>query len=580
MTDTPALARAAAAAVLQAFDRFQASFAAITWRAASRFARRDWDGMHGDVVERLSLYGASLGDLVAECAALLGEGAHDGRVWRALRKEFSTAVAGRGDVEIAETYFNSLTRRVFTTVGVNQEIEFVAPDLDVPIGAGTEPRCDTFRWTGGDTAGLLRTILADRQLNAPFADLAGDAARGAAALAAQMAGSGAVAAAGEVDVLRPVFYRSRRAYVVGRIRAADRLLPLVLALVNTEAGVELDAVLTVEDEVSIVFSFARSYFHVEADRPRELVAFLRSIMPRKPVAELYTSIGHHKHGKTELYRALVRRLAQSSDRFEVAPGERGLVMLVFTLPSWDVVFKVIRDVAGPPKRTTRRDVLDHYRLVFTRDRVGRLVDAQEFEHLSFARERFASDLLDELVRHAPGSVAVDGNTVTIAHLFTERRLTPLNLYIRSASADAAAAAVIDLGHAIKELAAANIFPGDLLLKNFGVTRHGRVVFYDYDELCLLDTCVFRDLPRSRDVDDDLADEPWFSVGENDIFPEELRRFLGLPPELRAIFEARHGDLFDVAFWQQAQARCRAGDLLELAPYRPERRLRPDRPLSS
>ena len=575
MIDAPSIASAAATAALQAFDRYQASFAAITWRAASRFARRDWDGMHTDAVERLSVYGAALGDLVAECAALLGAGAHDSAVWRAMKREFSAAVAGRGDLEIAETFFNSLTRRVFTTVGVNREIEFVASDFDVPIAAGSEPRCDTFRWADGDTAALLRTILAGRALNAAFADLADDAARGAAALAAQLGDAGVAATAGEVDVLHPVFYRNRRAYVVGRIRVADRVLPLVLALVNGGAGVALDAVLTAEDEVSIVFSFARAYFHVEADRPRELVTFLRSIMPRKPVAELYTSIGHHKHGKTELYRALLRRLAQSTDRFEVAPGERGLVMLVFTLPSWDVVFKVIRDVAGPPKRTTRRDVLDRYRLVFTHDRVGRLVDAQEFEHLTFSRDRFAPDLLAELLEHAPGTVTLDGGTVTIAHLFTERRLAPLNLYLKRATPEAAAAAVIDLGHAIKELAAANIFPGDLLLKNFGVTRHGRVVFYDYDELCLLETCVFREMPRSRDIDDDLADEPWFSVGENDIFPEELRRFLGLQEELRAIVERYHADLFDVAFWRETQARYRAGALLELAPYRPERRLRPD-----
>ena len=341
-------ARAAAVAALQAFDRFQASFAAITWRAASRFARRDWQGIHTDAVERLGVYGQALDELVAECAALLGAGVRSSRVWHAMRLEFSALIAGRGDLEIAETFFNSLTRRVFTTLGVNREIEFVASDAEAPAGLEPEPSLDTYRFSGPDTAALLRTVLADRQLSAPFADLAGDAERASAALAAQLGEAGVAATGGTLAVLRPVFYRNRRAYVVGRIRAADRVLPLVLALVNTEAGVALDAVLTVEDEVSIVFSFARSYFHVEADRPRELVAFLRSIMPRKPVAELYTAIGHHKHGKTELYRDLLRRLTQSADRFETAPGERGLVMLVFTLPSWDVVFKVIRDVAARP----------------------------------------------------------------------------------------------------------------------------------------------------------------------------------------------------------------------------------------
>ena len=572
MADRQQAAAAAAKAALLAFDRLTGSFAAVTRRAPGRFAARDWRGMHEDAVERLGIYGASLDALVAECRALLGEAVDDQASWKAMKREFSAAIAGRGDFEIAETFFNSLTRRVFTTVGVNREIEFVASDFDIPEAEPGESLLVGFVWNVNEPAALLRRILLDRRLGAPYCDLERDAATGGSALVEQLSAAGPVTPAGPVEMLRPVFFRNRRAYLVGRIRTAGAPLPLVLALVNTDEGVALDAVLTLEDEVSIVFSFARAYFHVEADRPRETVAFLRSIMPRKPVAELYTSIGHHKHGKTELYRALLRRLESSRDRFETAPGDRGLVMLVFTLPSWDVVFKVIRDVAGPPKRTTRRDVLDRYRLVFTLDRVGRLVDAQEFEHLTFERRRFAPELLAELLQHAPGSVTVDGDLVEIKHLFTERRLTPLNLYLRQAPPDAARAAVIDLGNAIKELAAANIFPGDLLLKNFGVTRHGRVVFYDYDELCLLESCIFREMPRSRDMDDDLADEPWFSVGENDIFPEELSRFLGLPGELRDVFVAHHGDLFDVGFWRHTQERCRAGDLLELTSYRPERRL--------
>jgi isocitrate dehydrogenase kinase/phosphatase len=572
MADRQQAAAAAAKAALLAFDRLTGSFAAVTRRAPGRFAARDWRGMHEDAVERLGIYGASLDALVAECRALLGEAVDDQASWKAMKREFSAAITGRGDFEIAETFFNSLTRRVFTTVGVNREIEFVASDFDIPEAEPGESLLVGFVWNVNEPAALLRRILLDRRLGAPYCDLERDAATGGSALVEQLRAAGPVTPAGPVEMLRPVFFRNRRAYLVGRIRTAGAPLPLVLALVNTDEGVALDAVLTLEDEVSIVFSFARAYFHVEADRPRETVAFLRSIMPRKPVAELYTSIGHHKHGKTELYRALLRRLESSRDRFETAPGDRGLVMLVFTLPSWDVVFKVIRDVAGPPKRTTRRDVLDRYRLVFTLDRVGRLVDAQEFEHLTFERRRFAPELLAELLQHAPGSVTVDGDLVEIKHLFTERRLTPLNLYLRQAPPDAARAAVIDLGNAIKELAAANIFPGDLLLKNFGVTRHGRVVFYDYDELCLLESCIFREMPRSRDMDDDLADEPWFSVGENDIFPEELSRFLGLPGELRDVFVAHHGDLFDVGFWRHTQERCRAGDLLELTSYRPERRL--------
>lgn len=303
-----------------------------------------------------------------------------------------------------------------------------------------------------------------------------------------------------------------------------------------------------------------------------MIEFLRSIMPLKPVAELYTSLGYNKHGKTELYRDLLRHIAQSDDLFEVARGERGMVMAVFTLPSFDVVFKIIKDRFSEPKTTTRQDVLNRYQLVFRHDRAGRLIDAQEFEHLKFDRARFAPELLEELLHVAAQSVTVEDENVIIKHLYTERRTIPLNLYLKEAPEAARRAALIDYGYTIKDLAAANIFPGDILLKNFGVTRHGRVVFYDYDELCLVTDCQFREMPDARDDDDEFSAEPWFFVGESDVFPAEFRTFLGLPQPLRQIFTERHAELFGVEFWQQLQRRHRAGEVIDIFPYRVSRRL--------
>jgi len=311
---------------------------------------------------------------------------------------------------------------------------------------------------------------------------------------------------------------------------------------------------------------------VDVERPYALVHFLKEIMPRKRVAELYISLGYNKHGKTELYRDLHRHLAASSDQFAIAPGERGLVMVVFTLPSYDVVFKIIKDSFDYPKMTTRRQVMNRYQLVFKHDRGGRLIDAQEFEHLRFDRDRFSPALLAELLRVAASTVTVDGDSVVIQHLYTERRLTPLNLYLHQVATERAVEAVVDYGQAIKDLAATNIFPGDILLKNFGVTRHGRVVFYDYDELCLITDCNFRRMPQGRTADEDLAPEPWFSVGENDVFPEELATFLGLPRDLRPVFTAAHGELFGVDYWETMKARHLAGEVIDVLPYRESRRL--------
>ncbi len=328
-----------------------------------------------------------------------------------------------------------------------------------------------------------------------------------------------------------------------------------------------------ENDVSIVFSFTRSYFSVEVENPHEVIEFLKSIMPLKRTAELYISIGYNKHGKTELYRDLLRHLRDSHDQFEIAPGDKGMVMMVFDLPQFDVVFKIIKDTFAYPKTTTRQEVMDKYALVFKHDRAGRLVDAQEFEHLQFDRARFRDDLLTELLNSCANSVTVEGDRIAIKHLYTERKMTPLNLYLRQVDDEAARAAVIDYGQSVKDLAATNIFPGDMLLKNFGVTRHGRVVFYDYDELGLLTDYNFRELPQSSDYDEETSAEPWFYVGEYDIFPEEFIKFFGLQPNVKGVFLETHGDLLDVDFWTTMQARIRAGEIVDVFPYPQSRRLR-------
>jgi isocitrate dehydrogenase kinase/phosphatase len=295
-------------------------------------------------------------------------------------------------------------------------------------------------------------------------------------------------------------------------------------------------------------------------------------MPHKRLIDLYNAIGFHRHGKTEFYRDFLAHLRASRDRFVVAPGTPGMVMTVFTLPSYDVVFKLIKDRFDFPKESTRADVMRRYRLVFEHDRAGRLVEAHEFEHLRIARERFDPSLLDELLRDAASIVKVDNDDVVIAHAYVERRLRPLNLFFKESGSDAAAAAGRDYGQSIKDLAASNIFTGDLLTKNFGVTRHGRVVFYDYDELCFVSDCNFRDMPQPTTLEEEMAAEPWFSVREQDIFPEEFLQFLTFPKPARLALLERHADIFRADFWRAIQQKIRNGEIPEIFPYPPERRL--------
>jgi isocitrate dehydrogenase kinase/phosphatase len=418
-------------------------------------------------------------------------------------------------------------------------------------------------------------ILERTGLGFPFIDLGADVRAAAERIrkAIENTFDGPIEA---IDVLRPIFVRNKAAYVIGRVRRGNEVMPLLMSILNREDGLEVDAVIHKQEDVSIVFSFARWYFHADVENPRTVIGFLHSILPRKRVAELYISLGYNKHGKTEIYNDLMTTISNTDEQFIIAPGKRGLVMSVFTLPSYEFVFKVIRDVFPQQKSVTPEEVKARYREVLQHDRVGRLVDFQEFEHLEFPRQLFSSDLLEELIGTASGSIKSDGPTIVIGHVYVGRRVTPLDLFLRDAPFDKAETAVIDWGHTLKDLAAANIFAGDMLLKNFGVTRRGRVVFYDYDEICPLTDCRFRKIPAPRSDWDELSPGPWFSVGADDVFPEELRSFTLLNERLERTFDQLHGDLFSVDFWRAMQERNRSGEVIDIFPYDDESRLRPAR----
>ncbi len=566
------LARATAAAIFDAFSAFHTAHKEISRRAKQRFEQCEWQAHQVDANERLELRQREIDAVVTGLRTMLGDDVTGRAIWYDARHIYGQLIGRRNDQELAETFFNSVTRRIFTTIGVDEKLEFVwfgATAMPVGDRSGLFDIYVPF----GPTKNMVISILTGYDFATPWADLDGDAARVAAALDRYLLEAWDSPEFDRIEMLRTVFYRNKGAYLIGRIRCRNRIAPIIMPVLNSGGALFVDALLLTEDEASRVFSFTRSYFHIETDHPGELVSFLKSIMPLKPFYELYTALGYNKHGKTMLYRTLYRHLGNSSDRFQIAPGAKGMVMTVFTLPSYDVVFKIIKDRFAPPKTSTRADVMARYRFVFQRDRVGRMVDAQEFENLSFDRERFTDDLLDELRRVAAESVLVEDERVVVKHLYTERRLYPLDLYIKEMRLEKAKAAIVDYGNCIKDLAAADIFPGDLFVKNFGVTRHGRVVFYDYDELSALTECNFRYMPPSRDYDDEIADQPWFPVGPMDIFPEEFARFLWLPQPLREVLHQAHGDLFTVGFWQALQERNRAGEVIDIFPYHQEQRFR-------
>jgi len=593
-------ARRAAALVHDAFDDYNARFSDITRRARRSFERRDWRLAQRDANARIDLYEDCLRETLGRLEGLLDDRVRSRPLWIAMRAAYDERIAALTDRELNKTFFNSLVRRFFLIQGVAPELEFLALDME-PAG---DPACpgDLQRYPLGDDAtAAWRRILADLAFANGYADLAASAAAIAEAIerrikhgplpshaeSRERAVHDSAAREGEsrqgvpaedrgpaVELLRTVFYRERRAYLVGRVRHAGGSFPLVVALLSTEAGVRADAVLADAEHISILFGFARSYFHADLARVSDTVAFLHELLPHKPRDELFTVIGRAKQGKTERYRQVFQHLATHPDeRLVLADGTRGMVMSVFTPRDWPVVFKLIRDRFAYPKDTARRQVEEKYRMVFRRDRVGRLVDAQEFRRLRFPRRQFAPGALDALLRECAQTVRLDGDDVLVTHCYVERRLRPLDLYVREAAPEAAERALLDYGQAIKDLARSNIFVGDLLLKNFGVSRHGRALFYDFDELCLLEQCRFRAVPAIREEDEMRPLDEWLYAAREDVFPELFPQFLGVPAPLRDALRREHGELFDPAWWRGVQQRLRAGEYLDVPPYPESVRLR-------
>ena len=563
------LVRDCAQILVDLFADYNAEFREVTQRARQRFEERDWRGSQRDAVERIGLYSKYVDSGVELMRRRLGEEVHERSIWSSIKRRYAELIDPLPDAEFKKTYFCSITRKTFGTAGVDPAVEFFALDLD-PLGSVTT-HVETKDYVNrGSLELLVEELLADFGFRAPYRDFELSVKRVSDELKASLESGGERRTVEKLEVIKEVFYQMTRAYLVGRIVGRGWTLPFVVALRNHDSGVVVDAIMLDESTVSVLFSFTRSYFHVDLAHVGEVVKFLKSILPRKPVSELFTVLGRAKQGKTERYRELFRHLQHSDDQFMLAPGEKGLVMVCFTLPSFDVVFKLIRDEFPVQKNILREDVLQKYDLVFKHDRAGRLVDAQEFKLVKFPKARFAPDLLEELLTETSNTVRDEGDELVIDHMYIERRMTPLNLYVRTATREQAEKAVLDYGQAIRDLAVTNIFPGDLLLKNFGVTRHGRVIFYDYDELCLVTDCRFREIPESRYEEDEMLAETWYYVADNDVFPETFINFLGFDPHLKEVFLSAHREILTADWWRGIQERLREGDLLEVLPYHKHR----------
>ena len=546
--------------IYDGFVHYNNLFHRITRRARTRFERRDWQGHQQDIVERVDLYEKSVRRIVLALRRHMGTRVKDRELWNAIRTYFGRRLDKVPDAGFIKTFFNSVTRRIFGTVGVDAKLEFVSSNLNADIELLKSLNLKRYPFWGS-TEKIFGAILNDFSFTVPYAkSINSDIIQ---FVESKFSKKNEYL---RFEFIDSFFYQSERAYLIGRIIMRDSISPIVIAFKNTGKGIVIDAVLMSEEEVSIVFSYTRSYYFADPNSVVGAVHFIHSILPRKPIDELYTVLGRLRQGKTERHRIFTEHLKSTSDKFVHTDGDRGLVMIVFTLPSYDLVFKIIRNKFGYPKTITRSQVIEKYKLVSKHDRAGRMIDTQEFLNLKFPVNRFSTELLDELLQEASNTVAVVDDNLLIKHVYIERRVRPLNLYINEVSREKAEQAVLDYGQALKDLARTNIFPGDLLLKNFGVTRHSRIIFYDYDEVSLITACNFRDIPNANNDVDELRSEAWYYVGPHDMFPEEFIKFLSMDKDLRSLFLVVHGELLTAEYWRGIKSMHESGKVSLVVPY--------------
>ncbi len=593
-----------AKAMMDGFNRHYRLFRTESARAKHRFETADWAGQQRAQRERIEFY-----DLrVRECSMRLerefkaGEQPMD--IWQQVKLHYIGLLVDHHQPELAETFFNSVTTKILHRSYFQNDFIFVRPAVSTEyIENGESEIRPTYRAyypTPADMSAVLVQMVMDFGLHRDFEDLPRDAAF-VTEVISPLLGTGKLHANFQLQVLTSLFYRNKGAYVVGKMINGFHEVPFALPILYAggESQLAIDAVLHGEDDMHMLFSFARAYFMVDMEIPSAYVQFLRSMMPRKPRNEIYNALGLAKQGKTLFYRDFLYHLRHSTDQFRIAPGIKGMVMLVFDLPSFPYVFKVIKDFYPPPKETSREQIKGKYLLVKQHDRVGRMADTLEYSEVAFPRQRFTDELIAEIEKFAPSQLEIsdrDGDgqiEVILKHVYIERRMIPLNIYLQEAfdagGADPAntsaqaqrahaqlARGVIEYGNAIKDLVAANIFPGDMLWKNFGITRHGKVVFYDYDEIEYVTDCVFRRVPQARNEEDEMSGEVWYTVGPKDVFPETFGPFLLGNPAVKAVFMQHHADLLDVAFWQSHKERIQAGYVYDVFPYDQDKRFQPER----
>ncbi|WP_024604157.1 MULTISPECIES: bifunctional isocitrate dehydrogenase kinase/phosphatase [unclassified Pseudoalteromonas] len=569
------VARKLARSVFAGFEAMFSQFLNITLGAQSRFEQRQYHSVQSAMRERLQVYEREVKNVSEAVRVIAYAELTCPQTWQLAKNIYGDMVQNHENKPIAHTFFNSTFGAIWDDKKIRTVHLFV-----LKAKYRSEPRSyeslvsRVSLHNGFNNA--VKTLITNQVFRVPFSQLERDVATLQSTL---MQGAKQQCKQvyelinlndGYIEYANSLFFRNKACYLIGRCIAKNGdNMPFAIAILNTDEGLKLDAVMMGADQLSLLFGFARTYFMVDTDKPARYVDYLSVLIPHKQRFELFNAIGFIKHAKTEFYRYKVDTTKNSPANFKYvkAPGTPGMVMLVFTIEGLDYVYKVIKDKFSAPKTATKAQVKEKYNFVKQADRVGRLVDTHEFRYLAFDLSRFSDELLEQMKSQIGSSMVISGKALILKHVYVERKMTPLNLYITRCDNKTLERVMHDYGKAIKELAGANIFPGDMLMKNFGVTRWGRVVFYDFDEICPLTDCNFREVPQTQNALEELSSNSYFDIAENDIFPSQFKVFFSANEIAFNYFNNEHSNLFLATFWQGCQQQVHNGYLPDVYPYK-------------
>lgn len=558
--------------ILEGFERHYRVFRQASVQAKSRFEQCQWPELSKVYQKRMYFYDKQVKRFCADLIKEIDTELFDEEVWRETKQAYIYLSSQHHQPELAETFYNSVFCLLFDKRFYNNNFIFVHPGISTTFIDMDDPIIRSYYINNQQLEETLAEVCNNCDFSAPFQDVERDTRRIKQQLSEQL--DLAEDEAFEIQLINTTFFRRKAAYLIGKVvRKNDQVHPLLIALLNDEeSGIYVDALLTDVSSIAVVFSFSRSYFFIDTEYPAAVVDFVQEILPGKTKPELYSAIGLQKHGKTLLYRSFLHYSHSTGEKLISAPGIKGMVMTVFTFPMFPYVFKVINDHFAPPKMVTKAEVEERYSFVKKHRKVGRLADTWEFSNVAFPVRDLDQALLTELQEKAASSISIEGDLLIVKHLYMENKMTPLDIYLKTASGEELEHIVKDYGCAIDDLINADIFPGDMLTKNFGVTRQNRVVFYDYDEITTMDQPVFRTIPEPRTPEEEMASEPWYYVGPDDVFPEEFKFFMFTQKDSKKIFSDFYSKLLDAEYWKSVQENIKNGDVIDYYPYPQERRM--------